>query len=367
MRVARTGLSLPQLIEAFLVKHLVTERNASGRTVESYATTLRLLLRFSLQARRKTVADIQVGDWSSEVILAFLKDLEVSRANSPRTRNQRLAAIKSFFKYVGARDLTTLGQVQQVLAVPMKRFNERLVGYLTHEELEAVLAAANRPGWCGQRDHAMFLTTYFSAARVSEVIGIQRQDAELTGREAHIRIRGKGRKERVIVLPPGTTRILRDWADTLGPHTRAVFPTRAGEPLTRSGVADRLRRAVALAARRCPSLQGRRVSPHVLRHTMAMHLLESGRDITEIALFLGHESYQTTHKYVVASLPLKRKALESLPALGPWRRRSRAKEEELVKLLESLQRTGRPPSEGRLAASRARPPGRQPDPGARLQ
>jgi integrase/recombinase XerD len=333
--------TLARLIERFLVEHLPVERGASTRTVESYATTLRLLVNYCAGERRMNIGALRLEDWSAATILEFLKHLEQRRGNEPRTRNQRLAALKSFFKYVGARQPSSLQVVEQVLKIPHKRHDEPLVGSLTREELEAVLEAANTSGWYGQRDHAMLLTAYYSAARVSEFTGMDRRDADLAGREARIRIRGKGRKERTVVLPARPTAVLRAWEAQLAPDVVPLFPGRAGERLTRSGAADRLRRAVLRASVDCRSLNGRCVSPHVLRHSMAMHLLENGVRLPVIALFLGHESMETTNKYLVASSKLKRQTLEALPPLGPWRRRpSRQEEDRLIQLLESLQRTG---------------------------
>jgi len=343
--MTRHESTLAGLIERFLIEHLPVERGASTRTVESYATTLRLLVNYCARERKMSIGALRLEDWNAAAILEFLKHLEQRRGNEPRTRNQRLAALKSFFKYVGARQPSSLHIVEQVLKIPQKRYDEPLVSCLTREEVEAVLQAANTPGWCGQRDHAMLLTAYYSAARVSEFTGMDRRDADLSGREGRIRIRGKGRKQRAVVLPARPTAVLRAWEAHLGPGVVPLFPGRAGERLTRSGAADRLSRAVLRASAQCPSLQGKRVSPHVLRHSMAMHLLESGVSLVEIALFLGHESIETTNKYLAASLRLKRKALESLPPLGPWRRRPSEKEEErLIRLLESLQRGSRVPA-----------------------
>jgi len=337
--------TLARLIERFLVEHLPVERGASPRTVESYATTLRLLVNYCVHERRMSIGALRVEDWNASTILEFLKHLETRRDNEPRTRNQRLAAVKSFFKYVGARQPSTLQIVEQVLKIPQKRHDEPLVGFLTSEELEAVLQAANRPGWFGQRDHAMILTAYYSAARVSEFTGMDRRDADLAGKEGRIRIHGKGRKERTVVLPARPTAVLRAWEGQLAPGVIPLFPARTGDRLTRSSAADRLRRAVVRASAECRSLNGRHISPHVLRHSMAMHLLENEVGLPAIALFLGHESMETTNKYLVASLRLKRKTLESLPPLGPWRRRpSRQQEDRLIRLLESLQRSGRVPA-----------------------
>jgi site-specific recombinase XerD len=349
----RHEATLAWLIERFLVEHLPVEHGASTRTIESYATTLRLLVNYCAGERGMSIGALRLEDWNAGTILEFLKHLEQRRGNEARTRNQRLAALKSFFKYVGARQPASLQVVEQVLKIPHKRHDEPLVGFLTREELEAVLEAANTPGWYGQRDHAMLLTAYFSAARVSEFTGMDRRDADLASREGRIRIRGKGRKERTVVLPARPTAILRAWEAQLAPGVVPLFPGRAGERLTRSGAADRLRRAVLRASTDCRSLHGRRISPHVLRHSMAMHLLENGVSLPAIALYLGHESIETTNKYLVASVRLKRQTLESLPPLGPWRRRpSRREEDRLIQLLDSLQRTGRVPAGGLVTLGR---------------
>lgn len=333
--------SLARLIERFLVEHLPVEQGASPRTVESYATTLRLLINYCIDERGMKIGALRLEDWTAVTILAFLKHLETRRANHPRTRNQRLAAVKSFFNYVGAKHPASLVLVDQVSKIPQKRHDEPMVRFLTTEEVEAVIGAANRPGWHGQRDHAMLMTAYYSAARVSEFTGIDRKDVGLAGKEARIQLRGKGRKHRAVVLPPDATAVLRAWEAQVAPGVIPLFPGRSGERMTRSGAADRLRRAVERASKNCPSLRGKRVSPHVLRHSMAMHLLENGVSLVQIALFLGHESLETTNKYLTASVRLKRKTLESLPSLGLSRRRPGRKEQDrLIALLEAIQRSG---------------------------
>lgn len=340
--MTRNDTTLARLIERFLVEHLPVERGASPRTVASYATTLRLLINYCVDERGMCIGALRLEDWNAATLLEFLKHLEKDRDNEPRTRNQRLAALKSFFKYVGARHPASLPLVGQILKIPHKRHDEPMVRSLTPEELEAVFRAANRPGWYGQRDHAMLVTAYYSAARVSEFTGVDRRDVDLAGKEARIQIRGKGRKHRAVVLPPRATVVVRAWEAQLPPGVIPLFPGRSGERMTRSGAADRLRRAVLRATTHCHTLRGKHVSPHVLRHSMAMHLLENGVSLVEIALFLGHESLETTNKYLVASLRLKRKTLESLPPLTLLRRRpSRKQENQLMKTLDSLQRTGR--------------------------
>lgn len=335
--------SLSRLLEGFLVQHLRYDQDKSSRTIESYSTCFRLLLEFFRVEQGKDIAQLQLSDWSAPTILDFLRHCEKKRGNGAQTRNQRLGAIKSFFKYVGAKEPAAMAQSLQVRSISTKRFDERLIGYLSHDEMDAVLKAVDRPDWHSQRDLAMFTAAYQTAARVSEFTGMDRADAHLKEKEGTIHIHGKGRKDRVVVLTAEATRLLRAWEARLAPDVTVLFPNRGGQRMTRSGASGRLARAVALAATECPSLKGRRITPHIIRHTTAMHLLENGKTLYEISLLMGHERVQTTHKYLRASIAMKRKTLESLPMLGPIRRRSKAKQEDLFSFLESLQRNGRPP------------------------
>lgn len=230
---------------------------------------------------------------------------------------------------------------QRVLAIPTKRFDKKVVGYLTQEEMKAVLAATDPSTWSGRRDHAMLMTAYDTAVRVSELIGMRRADSELAPKLGTVKIHGKGRKERVVVLSPQTTAVLRRWDRDLGDGPSVLFPNRAGGTMTRSGAHARLREAVERAAETCPSLRGRRVSPHTIRHTTAMHLLQSGMNLAAIALFLGHEDVQTTHGYVEANAEMKRSTLAALPHLGRGPRTSPKQRNELIAFLESLQRDHR--------------------------
>jgi site-specific recombinase XerD len=269
------------------------------------------------------------------MILAFLDHLEQGRGNCVRTRNARLAALRSFLKFASARDPTCLPAVQRVLAIPMKRFERPLLGYLSREEMAAILAAPDASTWSGQRDRVLFGLMYNTGARVSEAIGLRRSDVELAPSRT-VRIEGKGRKQRVIPLWPSTAARLREWLPRIGPDpSSSLFPNTHGRPLSRSGVEDRLREAVRLAVASCPALEGRRISPHTLRHTTAMHLLQSGVDLTVIALWLGHEGTETTHQYVEADLTLKERTLariEELPSL-PLRYRAG---DELLHFLDGL-------------------------------
>jgi site-specific recombinase XerD len=248
-------------------------------------------------------------------VLAFLDYLERERRNAVRSRNARLAALRSFFQYAASRDPAHLPVIQRVLAIPPKRHDRPLLGFLTREEVVAVQAAAHRRTWSGRRDHVMFATLYNSGARVSEIVALRRTDFA-DGRPATLRLRGKGRKERAVPLWTSTAQHIRAWsAENPAPPEAPLFPNRGLTPMTRSGIAFRLRLAVTEAAAGCPSLRGRRISPHTFRHTTAMHLLQAGIDITVIALWLGHESPTTTHGYVEADLEMKRRALDKLPEI----------------------------------------------------
>ncbi|MBI5066946.1 MAG: tyrosine-type recombinase/integrase [Deltaproteobacteria bacterium] len=344
--------SLPQLLEEFLTEHLPHERGASRSTVQSYSTTFQLVVAYCCDELNLDLAALELADWSSSTVLGFLLHLEKNRGNAPRTRNQRLAAIKSFFTYVGVRVPSALVQVQQVLAIPQKRFDERLVGYLSREEMDAVLRAADRPTWSGRRDRALLTTAYYTACRVTELVNIDRRDFLLRDGLAHVRVHGKGRKERVLVLPTKVAAMLRAWEESLASGVAPLFPNRTGNRMTRSGVSLRLSAAAEFAAKECPSLQGRRVSPHVIRHTTAMHILNEGMSLAAISLFMGHESLETTHKYLEASLRLKRKTLEALPTLSPSRRWSKAQREEAFGFLDALKRSGRAAVPDLGAASR---------------
>jgi site-specific recombinase XerD len=221
-------------------------------------------------------------------------------------------AVRSFLRYASYRDPAALPTIQRVLAIPLKRFDRPLLGFLSREQMQALIDAPDRTTWSGQRDHIMLSTFYNTGARVSEIIGLRVNDVELN-RSAAVHIRGKGRKQRLTPLWRGTARLLRDWlARQHSDGNAPVFPNRAGHALSRSGVEQRLRVAVAVAQQSCPSLRGLSVSPHTLRHTTAMHLLQSGVDLTVIALWLGHESPETTHHYIEADLTMKERALATI-------------------------------------------------------
>lgn len=319
MKRNSTAPTFPILLQDFFCQRLIAQRHASDRTVASYRDTFRLLLRYAQERLHKTPDELTLADLDAPLILGFLDHLEKKRHNTIRSRNARLVAIRSFFRYASFRDPAVLPLIQRVLAIPMKRFNKPLLGFLTLVEIQAVLEAPDRSTWSGQRDRVMLATFYNTGARVSEVIGMRVADL-VVDRKASVRIRGKGRKERLMPLWSSTAKLIKRWLPRISRTPDApVFPNRDGGPLSRSGVEQRLRAAVDVARESCPTLADRRISPHTLRHTTAMHLLQSGIDITVIALWLGHESPSTTHQYVEADLALKERALK---ALQPPRTRS---------------------------------------------
>ena len=329
-------ISFPQLVQDFFLCRLIQQRGASARTVEAYRDGFELLLSFAEQHTGKTASRLQMSDLDAPLILDFLDHLETDRGNSPRTRNARLAAIHSFMRYAAVRDPASLPITQRVLAIPAKRFDQPMLGYLTREQIAAILAAPDRRTWTGRRDAALLSTAYNTGARVSELIGIQVRHI-LLDRQVAVHLHGKGRKQRVIPLWPSTAADLRNWLGEVSPSPEApVFPNRSGTAMTRSGIRDRLNRAVAAAEQHCPGLKSRNVTPHTLRHTTAMHLLQSGTDIAVIAMWLGHESPATTHHYLEADLAAKEAVLQRMtePEIPPPAR-FRASD-QLLKFLQAL-------------------------------
>jgi site-specific recombinase XerD len=267
--------------------------------------------------------------------MAFLDHLEVDRHNSVRSRNARLAALRTFLKFVAHKDVASLHIVEQALGVPMKRFERPMLGFLTREEMLAVIGTPG-VGWVSQRDVLLLALMYNTGARVSEVIGVKVTDVVLAP-AACVHLHGKGRKQRSVPLWRSTVRLLRAWL-RLNPDlgsASALLPNREGQAMTRSNVTQRLALAVQAATRTQPSLAGRRISPHTLRHSTAMHLLQSGVDISVIALWLGHESPTTTHQYIEADLAMKEKALSRLQDPGIVARRFRA-DDSLLDFLKTL-------------------------------
>jgi len=283
-------------VQDFFAERLVSQANASARTVASYRDTFRLLLRYAEHTGKPATA-LTLPDLNAPFVLAFLDHLEKERGNSVRTRNARLVALRSFLHYAVLRDPTSLPTIERVFAIPMKRFDRPILGFLSRGEVEAILAAPDRSTWSGHRDRSCSPPSTTQERESRRLPPCARGMLSLT--TPLLQIRGKGRKERLVPLWKSTAAMLREWRRRVDPQPEApLFPNRDGTPLSRSGVEKRLQAAVSFAAQRCPTLSGRRISPHTLRHTTAMHLLQSGVDITVIALWLGHESPATTHLYL---------------------------------------------------------------------
>lgn len=307
-------VTFPCLLQQFFVQRLMQQRQASPNTVSAYRDTFRLLLTFAHRRLGKHPSELTMDDLNATLVLDFLHYLEEERHNSVRSRNARFAAIRSFMEYVSFQEPSALATAQSVLAIPMKRFEQQLIGFLSREHMTAILDAPDRNTWTGQRDRVMLATLYNTGARVSELIGMRLEDLVL-GPSASVRIRGKGRKERSTPLWPETAAQLKRWLRAYPRQPdQPLFPSRSGTTLTRIGVTERLKLAVRAVAAQYPELAKRRVFPHLIRHSIAMHMLQAGVDITVIALWLGHESPETTHKYVEADLAMKDRALKSIQA-----------------------------------------------------
>ena len=304
--------SLGRLLQEFFCQRLIHQQRVSPQTVSSYRDTFRLLLRFTEQNLGKRVMKLDLTDLDANLVLRFLDYLEIERNNTIRSRNVRLAAIRSFLHYAGLQEPNALSTIQRVLAIPMKRFEHPTINYLSLEEVESIIEAPNPNTWSGRRDRTLLAVIYNTGARVSEIVTAKRIDVENTQCTA-LRLHGKGRKERVVPLWKRTSRTLRQWLPQIDqqPHS-PLFPNRFGKPMTRSGVEKRLQAAVIKACERCPSLKGKKVSPHIIRHTTAMHLLQANVDLSVIALWLGHENVNTTHAYMQANLEMKKQALRKM-------------------------------------------------------
>jgi len=296
-------------VQSFFTDQLTRQREASEHTIASYRDTIRILLQF-LQARTGTPPwRLDWADLDTEVIAAFLEHLETDRGNSARTRNLRLTAIRSLFGYAALRHPEHADLIARVLAIPPKRFDKPDVAFLDDVEAAALLAAPDPARWEGRRDRVLILLAIQSGLRVSELLGLNRGDITL-GVGAHLRCTGKGRKQRAVPLTTHVAAALRNWlTERGGLPDDPVFCTRTGRRLSPDAVQRRLRTHARTAARSCPSLEGRKLSPHVLRHTNAMGLLHAGVDTSVIALWLGHADIRSTNAYLHADLAIKERAL----------------------------------------------------------
>ncbi len=314
-------LQFPELLQSFFTDRLMHQRQASPHTIASYRDSFRLLLKFAEQRLGKQPTALMVEDVDASFVGAFLNHLEKDRRIAPRSRNVRLAAIHSFFRYIALNEPAHSALAQRVLAIPSKRFDRKPIDFLTQPEVEALLAAPDQATWAGRRDHMMLRTAVETGLRVSELIGLRCEDIVLaTG--AHVRCRGKGRKLRSTPLRKETVPALRSWLRERpsGP-AEPLFPNAKGRGLTRDGVEYILAKHVATARRKCPTLTKKRVTAHVLRHSLAMNLLQNGIDRSVIALWLGHESVATTQMYLHADMAMKEQALaKTKPNKAKFRR-----------------------------------------------
>ncbi len=302
--------ALATTLQAFFTDRLIRQRQVSPNTVQSYRDTLRSLLVFASERHGKAPGKLAIDDLDAPLIGTFLDNLEHERKNSVRTRNARLAAIRSLFRYAALRHPEHAATIERVLAIPPKRFERRLVTFLIEAEIAALLAAPDRTTWTGRRDTALFGLAVQTGLRASELIGLSCADVHL-GAGAHVSCNGKGRKQRITPLISGTVAVLRAWlTERAGRPADPLFPTRTGRALSRDALERRLAGYVVDATARCPSLTRKRVSMHVLRHSAAMRLLRAGVDTSVIAFWLGHEQIETTQIYLHADLQIKERALE---------------------------------------------------------
>lgn len=309
------------LIEAFFTDRLMRQRKASPHTIAAYRDTFCLLLRFAQKRLKKTPASLTLDDLNASFIITFLDYLENDRGNSIRSRNARLAAIHSFFRYIALYEPDKSNLIQRVLVIPNKRYNRVQIEFLTELETNALLTAPDINTWVGRRDRTLILLAVQTGLRVSELTGLHREDI-VFGSGAHVRCQGKGRKERCTPLRKEVTSTLRAWLRELnGKSSDAVFPNTRGGVLGQDGVAYLLNKYVVIAKKTCPSLKKKKVTAHVLRHTAAMSLLQHGVDRSVIALWLGHEDPNTTQIYLDADLALKEKALaKTSPSGVKWKK-----------------------------------------------
>jgi site-specific recombinase XerD len=311
----KTTPTLAPFLQSFFTNRLIGQKQVSTHTISSYRDTFRLLLSFLNKRLRKSPSGILLEEIEAPVIVAFLDELETQRKISPRSRNLRLSAIRSFFRYLSFESPAHGAQIQRVLSIPPKRYARRLVGFLSRPEAEALLQAPNLTTWAGRRDRMLILTALQTGLRLSEMIALKREDLTLkTG--AHLRVLGKGRKERCTPLAKRTVTLLREWIKepALG-NEGLLFTNARGGRLSPDGVQYIVTKHVVAASAACPSLAEKRVSPHIFRHTAAMELLLAGVDRTVIALWLGHESIETTQIYLDANLAMKEQALAKVHPL----------------------------------------------------
>lgn len=326
---------LPFLVQRFFTDHLPGQLGSSPHTVAGYRDTFRVMLRYAAKRLHRSPSRLRLEDLDADFLRSFLSHLEAARRNTPRTRNTRLAALRAFFRYVAFQEPAHALRCQQVLAIPTKRHAQGPVEYLAPEESTALLAAPNVATWLGRRDHTLLLVAIHTGLRNTELRALARRDVRL-GVGAHVRCTGKGRKTRCTPLGSEASTALELWLrERGGQDSDPVFPSSGGRVMS----ADALQRVVKIhvvkAREKCPSLAEKRVTPHTLRHTAAMNLLRRGVDLTVIALWLGHESTQTTQTYIHADMQLKERALANATSSGRTPKRFRPSD-ALLAFLDGL-------------------------------
>lgn len=333
---APQSVSFATLVQLFFTEYLMSQRAVSPCTIASYRDSIMLFLDFTRRHMGKAPTALEISDIKPDLILAFLDYLEKDRHNVVRSRNLRLAALHTLLKFAGRRDVSSLQNIEQALSVPMKHFETPMLDYLSREEMMAILGQPDKT-WTSKRDHLLISMLYNTGARVSEIIKIKVGDVILDG-ASFVHLHGKGRKERSMPLWKSTAQEVKSWLQQ-NPDLvteSALLPNRDGESMSRFNVTKRLNIAVEKASKTYKSLSKKRISPHTIRHTTAMHLLQAGVDFSVIALWLGHESTTTTHRYVEANLAMKQQALERLQETSVNMSRYSVKDDELMQFLQAL-------------------------------
>ena len=332
----KPGCNVSTLIERYFTQRLMRQRNVSANTIASYRDSFRLLFTFAQVRLCKAPSALTLDELDAPFVSEFLADLESKRGVSVTTRNLRLTAIRSFFRFTSFEEPAHSALIQRVLAIPNKRHDKRQMHFLTRPEIEAILAAPDMTTWLGRRDHTLILLAVQTGLRLSELIGLDRQSIHL-GTGAHVRCIGKGRKERCTPLTRHTRLALQTWInEPQRGSANTLFPNLYGGRLSADSVQTLLAKYVHVAITTCPSLATKRVSPHVLRHSAAMELLQAGVDTSVIALWLGHESVETTQNYLHAHLPLKEAALAKLEPYKESKQLRFRPKDQLLAFLEML-------------------------------
>lgn len=327
--------SFASLLQTFFTDYLQKQRDVSAHTIAAYRDTFRLLISFARTQLKKQPTDLLLADLDAALIGAFLSYLEEERHNSVSTRNSRLAAIRSFFRFAGTKLPDQLELIQRVLAIPQKRFDKKIITFLNQSEVHALLATPDRTTWLGRRDYTLLLVLIQTGLRISELLNLKAKDLSLSS-APHVRCKGKGRKHRITPLTKQTITALRSWIQELNPNPEnPLFPSRLKKSLSRQAAWRLVDKYAKHARAACHSLKEKSVSPHVLRHTTAVNLLQAGVDRAVIALWLGHESFETTQIYLDADLAIKEKAIAQTAPFNVKNKRFQPPD-ALLRFLDSL-------------------------------